>query len=987
MLQKSPTPRIFISYSHKDEGDAVSDTAAPRWLTYIKSHLGPAQAHQHIKVWDDRSIEGGGDWRREIDDSLRDCDICILLVSRHSLTSRFILDVEMKTILERHQEKGVRLFPIVLSACDFGAAEWLLRFNLRPRDGKALELYNEPQRNAVMADLAREIRTFGHSQPNAGTPVEGIRSPILDIARLPETAYKRLVGRETEIQTLNSAWDQRGVNILSLISWGGAGKTTLVNDWLARIQRDNYRGAEAVLGWSFYDQGTKERASSADLFFEWSLNALGLRDFPADADQRGELLSCELKGRRVLLILDGVEPLQFGPGPEEGFLKDVGLKRFLKRFAAEPQQSTLGLVVLTSRLKIKDLGRFAIVAGSSPVVELERLSNEAGGELLADNDVIGSKTELEDASQEFGGHALALSLLAGYLVRRHAGDVRRRDCIGPLLTESAQTTDEAVHGHAKRVMRSIEAEWLRNQPLLQATMDIIAIFDRPAKAELVEELKKEFSIPQAGSLRNLSSNEWLDAISALREVRLIAPIDRFSPSDLDTHPLIRDWFASRLQARDKNTWKRAHTTLFRYLKLNTFEGEQPTASSLQPLYQAIGHACKAGLLDEAFYQIYQGRISRSTGYSCEVLGLASTDLATLSLFFVTPFIKTRNIERAAKLQLLVMTASLLGNLGRNTDAERTLRSALSEIIGTAKKLPQTAADVAAIASNLVRILISIGKVTEARLMATTANTAAIQAAGNSTAVQLAHTSTLILRFLEDNTSEVQRLMDLLDHRFPIDLAAVRSGYLQTKCEILLHQRRWQEAESTCRDIERLSDRLPALSHGCSTTIAARALLGRAIENEDPDHHLLASDKMIALEEMFNNSIARARSSGIADYLTIAYLSRARFRTYLGDWERAARDLAEATAIAEVGPQLLRLVEIQLQWARIALGDYFSYHPLSATSVSHTGDRRKLDEANKLLSDASAKVDRSDFRMMQKEISDLLQIAGEKRPAQNMPIRV
>ena len=64
-------------------------------------------------------------------------------------------------------------------------------------------------------------------------------------------------------------------NILSLVAEGGAGKSALVNEWLTRMQADGYRGADAVLGWSFYSQGIKERATSADEFLNWALDKLG----------------------------------------------------------------------------------------------------------------------------------------------------------------------------------------------------------------------------------------------------------------------------------------------------------------------------------------------------------------------------------------------------------------------------------------------------------------------------------------------------------------------------------------------------------------------------------------------------------------------------------------------------------------------------------------------------------------------------------------
>ena len=99
----------------------------------------------------------------------------------------------------------------------------------------------------------------------------------IHITGLPETPYENLVGRDTELARLDAAWADPGINIISLVAEGGAGKSALVNEWLNRLRADNYRGAEMVLGWSFYSQGTKERATSADGFLDWAVAKLDLK--------------------------------------------------------------------------------------------------------------------------------------------------------------------------------------------------------------------------------------------------------------------------------------------------------------------------------------------------------------------------------------------------------------------------------------------------------------------------------------------------------------------------------------------------------------------------------------------------------------------------------------------------------------------------------------------------------------------------------------
>jgi hypothetical protein len=102
-------PVIFISYSHKDEPDPFLQPGETRWLSYVRSFIDPAAAHGLVEPWDDRRIDGGGNWRAEINDALERCTVCVFLVSRHSLSSRFILDVEMKRMLERHHKRRASL--------------------------------------------------------------------------------------------------------------------------------------------------------------------------------------------------------------------------------------------------------------------------------------------------------------------------------------------------------------------------------------------------------------------------------------------------------------------------------------------------------------------------------------------------------------------------------------------------------------------------------------------------------------------------------------------------------------------------------------------------------------------------------------------------------------------------------------------------------------------------------------------------------------
>src|SRR6185295_20228521 len=120
------------------------------------------------------------------------------------------------------------------------------------------------------------------------------------------------------------AWADPKTNIVSFVAWGGVGKTALVNHWLKqRMVRDNYRGAERVYAWSFLNQGSEERAESADLFIEQTLRWFGDVDPSGGTPwDKGQRLARLIRQSRTLLILDGIEPLQHPPGPQEGRLKE-----------------------------------------------------------------------------------------------------------------------------------------------------------------------------------------------------------------------------------------------------------------------------------------------------------------------------------------------------------------------------------------------------------------------------------------------------------------------------------------------------------------------------------------------------------------------------------------------------------------------------------------------------------------------------------------
>jgi hypothetical protein len=139
----------------------------------------------------------------------------------------------------------------------------------------------------------------------------------------------------------------------------------------------NYRSAELVFGWSFYRQGTGGDTSSADEFLDAALTWFGDPDPRlGTAWEKGERLAKLVAHRRTLLVLDGLEPLQNPPGPQEGRLREPSLQALLRELAAFNK----GLCVITTRTPVADIADHEGSAALSR--NLDQLSSDAGAKLL-----------------------------------------------------------------------------------------------------------------------------------------------------------------------------------------------------------------------------------------------------------------------------------------------------------------------------------------------------------------------------------------------------------------------------------------------------------------------------------------------------------------------------------------------------------------------------------------------------------------------------
>lgn len=833
------------------------------------------------------------------------------------------------------------------------------------------------------------------------TPKVPATSISADISRIVKYAPAELIGREVETALFNDAWakvqsqEAKRPRVLTFVALGGEGKTSLVAKWAADIAAQDWPGCDVVFAWSFYSQGTREQvAASSDLFLAEALNFFGdeaMAGSNQGAFEKGRRLAQLVGERRSLLILDGLEPLQYAPtSPTAGELKDQGIAALLKGLAANSR----GLCVVTTRYAVPDLRAYWQTA--APQHELKRLSTAAGVLLLRAIGVKGTQAEFEKLVEDVNGHALTLQILGQFLVRAHHGDIRRRDRV------KLEKADAKIQGgHAFRAMAAY-VKWLEDGSEESrrelAVLQLLGLFDRPATAELIDVLRRPPAIPGLTEpLMGLAEEDWELSLSALSDARLLT-VNRDSAGRLlalDAHPLLREYFAGRLQAEggmmneqvkvkgerkkrgkdssfivQNSAFREAHRRLYEHLCVTTPDKPDATLEDLQPLYQAVAHGCQAGLQQEACAKVYRDRIQRGTGndgfYSTRKLGALGSDLGAIACFFETPWSRVLPaLTEDAQAWLLNQAAFCLRALGRLTESLDPIRTGLEMRVQQENWI-----NAARSASNLSELELTLGEMAGAvgdaaqsvtyadrsddafiRLYTHTTHADALHQAGRRTEADA--------RFREAEQMQAERqpaypllyswqgfrYCDLLlaqaeraAWRVGMTDGGVRSADLLAACRAVS-----QRAAQTLRWEEGMRG-APLLDFALYQLTLGRAALYAAI---------LEPSVIRNAQSAIESAVSGLRRAGQQHYLPHGLLTRAWLRSLTDahtSAESAQADLDEAWEIAERGSMKLHMADIHLYRARLfglrnADGGWRSGVPYPWESPEHD-----LAEAERLINE-------------------------------------
>jgi hypothetical protein len=184
-----PQPTVFISYSEADE------TEKDRLLAHLKVLPG-------VELWSDDQLQPGVYWETEIDRTMAQARVAILLITADFLGSDFILNKIVPRLLEYQRRGQLVIVPVIAKACAWHKVDWLAHLEVRPKNKPPIWSGSPPQVEESLAALAGEIAQLASP---AGATAELVQPRQLFIS------YKRnAVPDESLARNLYQAFVQAG---------------------------------------------------------------------------------------------------------------------------------------------------------------------------------------------------------------------------------------------------------------------------------------------------------------------------------------------------------------------------------------------------------------------------------------------------------------------------------------------------------------------------------------------------------------------------------------------------------------------------------------------------------------------------------------------------------------------------------------------------------------------------------------------------------
>jgi hypothetical protein len=140
-------PKIFISYSHKDE----------EWKDRLLIHLRVLERKGMVDLWDTSRIQPGSKWVDDIAKAIKEANIALLLISPDFLASDFIVQRELPVLLEHLHKEGLIVLSILIRACFWASIPDLAQIQFLNDPNKPLDALPQPEADESLASIAQRI--------------------------------------------------------------------------------------------------------------------------------------------------------------------------------------------------------------------------------------------------------------------------------------------------------------------------------------------------------------------------------------------------------------------------------------------------------------------------------------------------------------------------------------------------------------------------------------------------------------------------------------------------------------------------------------------------------------------------------------------------------------------------------------------------------------------------------------------------------------
>lgn len=462
------------------------------------------------------------------------------------------------------------------------------------------------------------------------------------------------VGRDQLLRDLDADMAEPDVRLTGLIGFGGEGKSSLARRWVDHLlagdtlshslpEKVGTKGeqVDGVFWWAFYGK------ADVEAFLEAAITWLGgehLAKKARSATTRAVIIGALLREGRYVFVLDGLEVMQEQEGDQYGQIRSTPLRELLDYFAAEGH---LSFCLLTSRVPLLDLLSVTTYRHHN----VARLNPNVGRALLQRLGATNDNADLDAVVQQWDGHALTLSLV-GTLAMHYGGDARAASAglqITPLAEDTRRTGRYAdQYDHVRRVLLRYDEHLTEEE---RTFLQRFSVFRTPVE------------VVQIGKLEAETLKVVVTRLAGYRLLRR-----DLAAGTITMHPLVRNYYLAKLQAEEAMS---AHEQAKQYYLARASDTPyNPTLADLEPLVEAVHHACLAGAYDQAI-QILDDEISQGDRHVLiHQLGAYEKALNILIGFFPNQDMHSLPslINKSDQLYLFGWMGTCLQGLGRLAEA-------------------------------------------------------------------------------------------------------------------------------------------------------------------------------------------------------------------------------------------------------------------------------------------------------------------------------